>query len=51
MNQLKYLSEEDELKKFPMTDKQFTDGGGIIWTPRELSDGDIDNRSLYLTIS
>lgn len=42
-NRTTFLSEEDELKKFPMTDKQFTDGGGIIWTPRELSDSDIEN--------
>ncbi len=41
--QPKFISEEDEYAKFPTTDKQFTDGGGIIWTPRELSDTDIEN--------
>ncbi len=44
----KFLSEEDELKKFPTTDKQFTDGGGIIWTPRELSDTDLENSVVLL---
>lgn len=37
------MNEEEELKRFPQTDSQFTDGGGIIWTPRELSDFDVQN--------
>lgn len=41
--QPKFMSEEDERAKFPNTDKQFTDGGGLVWTPRELSDSDIEN--------